>query len=96
VNDLVIDDINKDGHLDLVIIGNNYAQETLFGRYDASMGTILLGDGKLHWQNIEPSSSKFIADRDAKFIQLIQTPLGKACIILNNNDMVDFFYIASK
>ncbi len=95
LNDLLIEDVNGDQHQDLVLVGNNYAQETLFGRYDASVGTILLGDGKLNWKNVTPSESKFIADGDAKFIKLINVSSGKACMVTNNNDSIDFFYIFS-
>ncbi|HTE33629.1 MAG TPA: VCBS repeat-containing protein, partial [Chryseolinea sp.] len=91
VNDILIDDINKDDHADVILVGNNYAQETLFGRYDASIGTVLLGDSKLHWKQYEPRSNKFIADGDAKHIRLLHSSKGKIYLIANNNGPLEFY-----
>src|SRR5688572_18963925 len=62
LNDALIEDLNGDGNLDLIIVGNSYAQETLFGRYDASIGTVLMGDGSLNWRELENRYSNFVAD----------------------------------
>ncbi len=93
INDMLIKDVNHDGNLDLILIGNNYAQETLFGRYDASIGTILLGDGKLHWKNLEARTSGFIVDGDAKYIRSIKTTNGDVFIVTNNNASIDYFHL---
>jgi len=79
--------------MDVVLIGNNYAHETLFGRYDASIGTILLGDGNLHWKNLEAKTSGFLAEGDAKYIRSIETGNGKLFIITNNNAELDCFQL---
>lgn len=46
MNGIQIKDINQDGHLDIMYVGNNYANEVFMGRYDASNGGVLLGNGK--------------------------------------------------
>jgi hypothetical protein len=89
VNDILVDDLNGDKQPDLILIGNNYAQETLFGHYDASIGTILLGDGNLHWQPA-PNNS-FIADGDARYIGRIRTVGQPIISISNNNGPLQFF-----
>lgn len=38
-------DANADGHADLLLAGNQYGVPPVLGRYDASRGTLLLGDG---------------------------------------------------
>jgi enediyne biosynthesis protein E4 len=91
VNDMLMEDVNADGNIDLVLIGNNYAQETLFGRYDASIGTLLLGDGKMNWTNLEATSSGFVVEGDAKYIRSIRTANGKMYVITNNNAALDCF-----
>lgn len=91
VNDILADDVNHDGNIDLLLIGNNYAQETLFGRYDASIGTLLLGDGKLHWKSYEPTSGKFISDGDAKYIRLLNSGKNQTIVITNNNGPLEFY-----
>ncbi|HEX6892813.1 MAG TPA: VCBS repeat-containing protein [Chryseolinea sp.] len=91
INDGLIDDLNEDGHNDIILIGNNYAQETLFGRYDASIGTVLLGDGKLNWKAYEPTVGKFISDGDAKHILSLQTASGLLLVVANNNGPLEFY-----
>jgi hypothetical protein len=38
-------DFNKDGHLDILLAGNSYTTHIHTGRYDASYGLLLTGDG---------------------------------------------------
>ncbi len=96
INDMLLEDVNEDENIDLILIGNNYAQETLFGRYDASIGTILLGDGKLHWKNLEARTSGFVVEGDAKYIRSIKTARGKVYVIANNNAPLDCFFVFGK
>jgi hypothetical protein len=39
-------DANQDGKMDLLLAGNDSWTRMKFGKYDASFGTLLLGDGK--------------------------------------------------
>ena len=91
VNDLLIEDLNLDSFDDLILIGNNYSQETLFGMYDASIGCILLGDGNLHWRSLPSTETGFVSNKDAKMIKLLQSGSGRKVIISNNNDEFDVF-----
>ena len=50
---LLVEDINADGNLDLMGVGNSYAHEIVYGRYDAMKGVTFLGDGKGHFQLYE-------------------------------------------
>ena len=86
INDVLIDDVNDDSHPDMILVGNNYAQETLFGRYDASIGTVLLGDGNLRWKELENRHSNFVADGNAKEILMLQGKNSTKLIIIINND----------
>lgn len=46
VHDILIDDVNKDGYLDAILVGNEYEISTQIGRLDGSHGTILINDKK--------------------------------------------------
>lgn len=46
INAIEIMDVNNDKNLDIVYVGNNYGNEVFIGRYDASNGGVLLGNGK--------------------------------------------------
>lgn len=45
VNDLLVEDFNGDNVSDLLLVGNFYPNEPIFGQSDASFGTLLLGQG---------------------------------------------------
>lgn len=90
-NDIAIDDINDDGATDIIAIGNFYPQETLFGRYDASLGTVLLGDNKLNFKALSPGESGITADGDVRYIENLNTSAGKVYVIASNNDSLQFY-----
>ncbi|MEN9363380.1 MAG: hypothetical protein RI903_688 [Bacteroidota bacterium] len=73
MNGIQVKDINQDGHLDILYVGNNYANEVFIGRYDASNGGILLGNGKGEF-TYSGNSGLFVPE-DAK--SLIAIDLGK-------------------
>ncbi|MFY0627235.1 MAG: VCBS repeat-containing protein [Reichenbachiella sp.] len=85
INDILIDDYNEDGSLDIIVAGNLYASEIETPRADAGIGLLLYGDGK---GVFSPSSMKesgiFIAN-DTK--QLVKLNLGgKAGFAAANNN----------
>ena len=70
---ILTEDFNKDGHLDILLGGNLMETRVQFGRYDASKGTLLLGDGKgefLPVQNSEIGLKIKGAVRDMKSIKI--------------------------
>ncbi|NBA88677.1 RNA-binding protein [Emticicia sp. CRIBPO] len=64
VNGMLVKDLDQDGNLDVLISGNNYGNETSIGRYDASNGIFLKGDGKGNFT--VKNYSGFYAPGDAK------------------------------
>ncbi|GAB5398952.1 MAG: VCBS repeat-containing protein [Aureisphaera sp.] len=44
VNDVMVDDMNNDGYLDVLLVGNNFEVSTQIGRLDASHGVLLIND----------------------------------------------------
>lgn len=46
INDMMVDDIDKDGLNDLVVVGNSYDADVSTGNYDAMAALFLKGDGK--------------------------------------------------
>ena len=50
-------DINEDGHIDIVLGGNNFEFKPQYSQLDASQGAVLLGDGNLNfeWQDYNTS-----------------------------------------
>ena len=86
-------DYNKDGNLDLLLGGNLYRVKPEVGRYDASYGNFLAGDGHGNFQVISPIKSGFRLEGEIRDILPIQTPDGKVLVVARNNDLLQLFRI---
>ena len=62
INDAILEDFNNDGNPDLLGIGNMFETKVSMGRFDASMGLFLQGDGNGDWKVIPNRESQFVAD----------------------------------
>jgi hypothetical protein len=80
VNSMIHTDIDGDGKPDLVLAGNEYQASVTPGRYDASYGLLLKGDGRGGWTPISPTTSGLILDGDVKDLKLIRA--GNRTILL--------------
>jgi enediyne biosynthesis protein E4 len=86
-------DFNKDGNLDLLLGGNLYHVKPEVGRYDASYGNVLAGDGHGNFSVIPPLQSGFRLDGEIRDFQSIQTPGGKVLLVARSNDPLQLFRI---
>ncbi|MGV3557258.1 VCBS repeat-containing protein [Larkinella arboricola] len=68
IQDFWVDDVDLDGHLDILAVGNAYDAESVVGQYDASTGLVLKGDGKGNFRPIFFPQSGFLADGDCKSV----------------------------
>jgi hypothetical protein len=86
VNAIAISDYDSDGYLDMLLIGNDYGNETFVGRYDAHNGLFLRGNNKGGFEAIESKESGFLVPGDAKNIVLVKSANGgKPYIIATQN-----------
>ena len=93
INGIVVLDVNGDGNQDLVCAGNNWGAEVETVRYDAGIGTVLLGDGKGGFLPVPTNRSGFLAWGNVRDLALIQRGPNKRPTILvaNNNDALQGF-----
>ncbi len=84
-------DVNGDGNMDLVIGGNFYATDAQIGRYDASLGAVLLGDGNNHFQVVSPPDSGFIIPGNVRHVLSVKSGSGTELFIVRNNDLCSLF-----
>lgn len=91
VRDIIVSDIDKDGKQDLILAGNDYAVRPSYGRYDASYGWCLLGEGGNKFNVLMPSQSGLKIIGDARKIVPIDIA-GKHYIIaaVNNGELQVF------
>jgi hypothetical protein len=88
----VVEDLNGDGNLDALLVGNSYATEVSTGRYDASIGSYLQGDGKGKFALVPVTTSGFCVDQDAKGLARLVLADGSELILatINNGKMKVF------
>lgn len=85
INDIEVHDFNKDGQLDIIVLGNDYNTEYETPRLDAGYGLVLLND-KNKFSPISIRESGLYNPGDAKKLVKINRA-GKECFfIANNND----------
>jgi hypothetical protein len=86
VNGLQTDDINSDGNLDLILVGNDFGNEIISGRYDAFNGAVLFGDGKGEFNSLTSMQSGFIVPGDAKALAHLSGKVNDMFIATQNKD----------
>ena len=85
-------DINNDGNLDLVLVGNDYGMEPYSGRHDAFNGLCLAGDGKGKFSSLSIASSGFFVKGDGKALATVHTAKdGDILVATQNQDSVKVF-----
>ncbi len=78
-------DVDGDGHLDLLAVGNSYATEAFIGRYDALHGLYLRGDGKGDFKAVTLGSSGWYVPGDAKALALLRGKQGESIYLASQN-----------
>lgn len=88
VNGILVDDLDNDGHLDLLISGNLFAAEVETTRNDASVGLYLRGDGTGKFDPMPPAESGLYLNGDVKDMSWIQLGNSQAVLIGENNNNI--------
>ena len=86
-----VGDYNGDEIPDILFGGNMYDSKPEMGRYDASYGSLLLGDGKGGFRLMPIVESGLKMDRQVREIRKVSTLAGDRIIVVNNNDYAQVF-----
>jgi hypothetical protein len=76
-------DVNHDGNLDLIAVGNFYWADVVIGKYDALKGLTMLGDGKGNFKPLSLSQSGFIVDADARSLARVETKNNQSLFVIS-------------
>lgn len=90
---LIVEDYTGDGNLDLLAVGNFFSGEVFSGRYDASIGWLLAGDGKGNFDPIDVNESGFYVQGDAKGLVSLSAGDRELVIASVNNGPVKVFSV---
>jgi len=85
VNGTVVTDVNSDGWLDVILIGNDYGNEVFSGMYDAGTGLVLISNGKGEFTAVSSVKSGFKVDGDAKALARLRTASGSELLVATQN-----------
>lgn len=85
VNGIKTMDVDQDGNLDALLVGNNYSGEASAGNHDAGIGLCMLGDGKGGFSSVTVAESGFFVDGDAKDIQVVSDKNGETLVLVGLN-----------
>jgi hypothetical protein len=91
-----VGDFNGDGKLDILLGGNLYNVKPEVGRYDASYGALLLGDGRGGFSYVPSKLSGFHLDGEIRKIMEVNTSKGKILVVARNNDSPQVFKIVGQ
>uniref|UniRef100_UPI0025BCAE1F VCBS repeat-containing protein n=1 Tax=Maribacter sp. TaxID=1897614 RepID=UPI0025BCAE1F len=93
INDMIIEDINNDGNLDMLSVGNLFVSEIETPRNDAGTGNLLLGNGAGGFDVVSSLESGFFANKDAKRLSLLHSKGEKLILVVNNDDVLQAFQV---
>ena len=79
-------DLNNDGHLDLILGGNNFEFKPQYSRIDANYGSVLLGNGQMDFEWQKYNNSGFYIRNEIKHIGQFKDKNNKTFIITAIND----------
>ena len=82
---MLSEDVDDDGNLDIVMVGNDYSMEPYSGRHDAFNGLCLKGDGRGNFSAIPLSKTGFFVKGDAKGLALIHTAKNEDILLASQN-----------
>jgi enediyne biosynthesis protein E4 len=80
-------DVNNDGKKDIIMAGNLSTARIKFGKYDASKGTILLGDGKGNFNFVSSDKTGLNLKGDVRSMKIV----GKKLVVGVNNEKVKVY-----
>jgi enediyne biosynthesis protein E4 len=83
-----IGDFNDDSHLDILLGGNQYKTKPQIGRYDASYGTLLIGDGKNNFKTLSATFSGFKFEGEVRDIVTLRSSNQPILVVSRNNESV--------
>ncbi|NOY36123.1 MAG: VCBS repeat-containing protein [Chlorobi bacterium] len=86
-----VDDYNGDGNPDILLGGNLYNVKPEVGRYDASYGSFLIGDGRGGFRNIPARVSGFRLNGEIRDIMQVKTNTGTILVIARSNNPMQVF-----
>jgi enediyne biosynthesis protein E4 len=91
VSAILTDDFNNDGNVDMMLGGNFYPVNIQMGRYDASYGLILTGDGKGNFKPMTSKQSGFSVSGEIRKFRPVRIGNSVHYLAMRNSDTLEAF-----
>jgi len=89
------DDFDGDGHVDLLLAGNDFGVPPVFGRNDASYGVFLHGVGDGRFTPVDLPESGLVLAGQARHIRVVrQANGGRLIVVARNDDTLQVFRLS--
>ncbi|MCY7355922.1 MAG: VCBS repeat-containing protein [Rudanella sp.] len=82
---MVAQDVDNDGNLDVMLVGNDYGGEVSMGRYDALNGLWLRGNGRGGFVPMSTAASGFFVPGNAKGLVELTAANGQSLLVATQN-----------
>lgn len=79
------EDVDGNGTLDLILVGNDYGMDPSSGRHDAFNGLVLQGDGKGNFSPMPVAKSGFFVPGDGKALATLHTAKNEDILLATQN-----------
>ena len=90
---ILVEDFDQDGAADILLAGNFYHVKPEMGRYDASYGLFLKGDGKGNFDALANQQSGFRVLGEVRDLVSIRIKDKNYILVARNNDSIQVFGI---
>ncbi|MGK7394224.1 MAG: VCBS repeat-containing protein [Candidatus Cyclobacteriaceae bacterium M3_2C_046] len=85
-------DFDGDGYLDILAVGNSFAEELIYGWQDAFNGALLKGNGKGDFNYVNVNESGVNIHSDAKaLVEMTTVDQGPVLLVSSNKDKIRFY-----
>lgn len=91
-----VGDYNGDGNQDILLGGNLYNVKPEYGRYDASYGAMLSGNGQGGFTYVPANISGFHLNGEIRDIKEIKTQKGIIIVVARSNDSLQVFKVKGR
>ncbi len=85
INGMIADDFDADGYLDVLLVANDFGNEVSAGRFDASNGLLLKGNGHGHFRPQTQAQTGFYVPGNAKGLVQLPDAQGNRLIVATQN-----------
>lgn len=96
VKDILIQDFDKDGLEDVLLVGNLYTSEVETPRNDAAYGLVLKGDGQGNFRAMPARESGLMVRGEVKNAKMLTIKGSRNIIFAKNDEALEVFSVGSR